>query len=99
MQLITSKQVQTKFGEVANIVQAHQPIAITQNGKPTMILMHYDDGMALLRQQSAKRFVNRLTEQATGLSEPTEQEMAELSQLIEAERNSIYQQSLPYYDK
>ncbi len=52
MQTLTSAKVQASFGEVADIAKGGEPVAITQYGRPTLLLFSYKEGEELLRLRS-----------------------------------------------
>ncbi len=56
MQTLTSAKVQASFGEVADIAKSGEPVAITQYGRPTLILFSYKEGEELLRLRAATDF-------------------------------------------
>ena len=60
MKTFASREVQNKFGTVANIVKAGEAVAVTQYGQPTMMILPYAMGEEALRTQSARRFVTFL---------------------------------------
>jgi antitoxin (DNA-binding transcriptional repressor) of toxin-antitoxin stability system len=64
MQTITSGKVQTSFGEVADVVKGGEPVTITQYGRPTMLLMRYQDGIELLRQKAGDELAKWLDARA-----------------------------------
>ncbi len=43
MQTKTSGKVQKSFGEVVDVVTGGEPVTITQYGRPTMLLMRYQE--------------------------------------------------------
>lgn len=55
MQVVTSQYIQTKFGRVAEMAKYREPITITQYGRPTLMLMSYDDGMEAIKLLANKR--------------------------------------------
>lgn len=56
MQTLTSAKVQASFGEVADIAKSGEPVAITQYGRPTLLLFSYKEGEELLRLRAATDF-------------------------------------------
>ena len=50
MQVVTSKKVQSNFGEVADIAKFGTPVTITQYGRPTLMLMRFQDGVAAMKE-------------------------------------------------
>ena len=65
MQTMTSGKVQTSFGEVADVVKGGEPVTITQYGRPTMLLMRYQDGIEMMRESAAKRLIALMDERAS----------------------------------
>lgn len=86
MLTMTSGKVQTSFGEVADVVKGGEPVTITQYGRPTMLLVRYQDGMEMLRQKASEDLNKWLEARALDAPEAarsiTEEE---LSTLIEDE--------------
>jgi antitoxin (DNA-binding transcriptional repressor) of toxin-antitoxin stability system len=64
MQTMTSGKVQTSFGEVADVVKGGEPVTITQYGRPTMLLVRYQDGKEMMREMAGKRLIDLLDERA-----------------------------------
>jgi antitoxin (DNA-binding transcriptional repressor) of toxin-antitoxin stability system len=58
MQTVTSGKVQASFGEVADIAKGGEPVTITQYGRPTLILMRYQDGIEAVRAAAGARLSN-----------------------------------------
>jgi prevent-host-death family protein len=56
MQTLSSAKVQASFGEVADIAKSGEPVAITQYGRPTLLLFSYKEGEELLRVRAASDF-------------------------------------------
>ena len=55
VQTLTSAKVQASFGEVADIAKGGEPVAITQYGRPTLLLFSYKEGEELLRLRNLAR--------------------------------------------
>lgn len=95
MLTISSQRLQTKFGEISDIVKSREPVIITQYNRPTMMLISYNDDLAeVIRQYHAKKFVAFLNEQAKNSTEPTDEELEELNRIIDEEREIVYQEKL-----
>lgn len=95
MLTVSSQRLQSKFGEISDIVKSREPVLITQYGRPTMMLISYNDDIAeLIRQYHAKKLITFLDEQAKISPKDTDEELAEISRLIEEEREIIYQEKL-----
>lgn len=89
MQIVTSKQIQAQFSEFAEQVKDKAPIAISQSGKPTMILMRYDEGIEALRELSKARLLAAMAERRNqapaSLNDLT---LDELQQMIDEARHA-----------
>lgn len=96
MQIMTSQQVQTQFGEFSDLVKRSggEPIVITQHQRPTMAVFSYEHAMELIKLSAKMRFIQALQENAKYCNEPTAEELAELNQLIDDEREQFYQKQL-----
>lgn len=89
MQTMTSGKVQTSFGEVADVVKGGEPVTITQYGRPTMLLVRYQDGMEMMRQMAGKRLIDLLDERAKDAPEQARSiSDEELRVLIDEEINA-----------
>jgi antitoxin (DNA-binding transcriptional repressor) of toxin-antitoxin stability system len=58
MKTVTSGKVQASFGEVADIAKGGEPVIVTQYGRPTLILMRYQDGIEAVRAGAGNRLMN-----------------------------------------
>lgn len=95
MLTVSSQHLQTKFGEISDIVKSREPVIITQYNRPTMMLIPYNDDLAeVIRQYHAKKFVAFLNEQAKKSPPTTDEELAEINRLIDEEREIVYQEKL-----
>jgi prevent-host-death family protein len=54
---LSSVEVQNRFGSVANIVKSGEPVAVTQYGTPTMIILPYSLAAEALRDYNARKLV------------------------------------------
>jgi antitoxin (DNA-binding transcriptional repressor) of toxin-antitoxin stability system len=68
MQTVTSGKVQASFGEVADIAKGGEPVTITQYGRPTLILMRYQDGIEAVRAAAGARLLNWMDARALDAS-------------------------------
>jgi antitoxin (DNA-binding transcriptional repressor) of toxin-antitoxin stability system len=57
MKTLPSVEVQNKFGSIANIVKGGEPVAVTQYGTPTMMILPYVLAADALRAYNARRLV------------------------------------------
>jgi antitoxin (DNA-binding transcriptional repressor) of toxin-antitoxin stability system len=55
MQTVSSGEVQNRFGSIANIVKSGEPVAVTQYGTPTLMILPYPLAAAALRDYHARK--------------------------------------------
>jgi antitoxin (DNA-binding transcriptional repressor) of toxin-antitoxin stability system len=55
MKTVPSAEVQTRFGSIANIVKSGEPVAVTQYGTPTLMILPYGLATEALREYNARR--------------------------------------------
>ncbi len=58
MKTLPSVEVQNKFGSIANIVKGGEPVAVTQYGTPTMMILPFELATEALREYNARRLAN-----------------------------------------
>lgn len=58
MRTMPSVEVQNNFGSMANIVKGGEPVAVTQYGTPTMMILPFALASDALREYNARRMVN-----------------------------------------
>ena len=88
MQTVTSGKVQASFGEVADIAKGGEPVTVTQYGRPTLLIMRYQDGIEALRAASAKRMGQWLdTREKDAPRAAREVSLEALNTMIDEERN------------
>ena len=94
MHVITSQQVQTKFGEFSDLVKtlSGEPVVITQHKRPTMAVFAYAEAMEMMRLSAKMRFLQGLRENGEHQALPSDDELAEVSRLIVQERELVYEQ-------
>ncbi len=57
MKTLSSVEVQNRFGSIANIVKGGEPVAVTQYGTPTMMILPYSMATEALRDYNARKLV------------------------------------------
>jgi len=57
MKTRSSVEVQNRFGSIANIVKSGEPVAVTQYGTPTMMILPYSLATEVLRDYNARKLV------------------------------------------
>lgn len=82
MQTISSREVQNKFGSVANIVKSGEPVTVTQYGQPTMMILPFALGEAALRHVGVQRFVSFLDGLPPANPSAPDLTMDEINQLV-----------------
>lgn len=55
MKTLSSAEVQNRFGSIANIVKGGEPVAVTQYGTPTMMILPYELAEQALRDHHARK--------------------------------------------
>jgi antitoxin (DNA-binding transcriptional repressor) of toxin-antitoxin stability system len=55
MQTLSSGEVQNRFGSIANIVKGGEPVAVTQYGTPTLMILPYALAEQALRDYHARK--------------------------------------------
>ncbi|MDH2926068.1 type II toxin-antitoxin system Phd/YefM family antitoxin [Lonepinella koalarum] len=91
MQVIISKEIQSRFGEIAEMVKGREPVTITQYGRPTMLLMRYDDGINVLKLQAKEKMLSLLQER-NGQTQPSPLSEEEMYQFVNEEIEAYYAQ-------
>lgn len=88
MPTVTSAKVQASFGEIADMAKGGDPVTITQYGRPTLMLMRYQDGVDAMRQLAAKRLAQWMDARADAEPVPAngDEAMEQLNALIDDER-------------
>jgi antitoxin (DNA-binding transcriptional repressor) of toxin-antitoxin stability system len=57
MKTRSSVEVRNRFGSIANIVKSGEPVAVTQYGTPTMMILPYSLATEVLRDYNARKLV------------------------------------------
>ncbi|HJF75048.1 MAG TPA: type II toxin-antitoxin system Phd/YefM family antitoxin [Gallibacterium anatis] len=84
--MVSSKQFQAHFGEFFDLAQTKTPVAITRYGRPTVLIMNYNEGIEAYQLLAKKRAIEILQQLAPAKDIPTQDE---LDKLIDNERNSL----------
>ncbi len=58
MKTLSSAEVQSRFGSIANLVKAGEPVAVTQYGTPTLMILPYALAEEALRSHRARQLVS-----------------------------------------
>lgn len=87
---VTSKQIQSQFGRIADIVKGKNPVAITQYGRPTMVIFPYEEALELARIQATRELSKWLDDRAEKMPESIKHfSLDELNQMIDDERSRL----------
>jgi len=81
MKTLTAADVQSQFGSIANIVSGGEPIAVTQQGTPTLMILPYDMGTEALRSYLARQLV-QLMDDAPVSPSSTELSLDQVNQMV-----------------
>lgn len=82
MKTLPSGEVQNKFGSIANIVKSGEPVAVTQYGTPTMMILPYGLATEALREYNAKRLVQFMDAMSPAKADAPELTPEEINQLV-----------------
>jgi prevent-host-death family protein len=82
MKTLTSGDVQNRFGAIANIVKAGEPVAVTQYGTPTMMILPYALATEALREYNARRLVQFMDNMPATQAGVAELSVEELNSLV-----------------
>ena len=55
MKTVASREIQNKFGSIANTVKGGEAVVVTQYGQPTMMILPYEIGREMLEKRAASR--------------------------------------------
>ena len=55
MQTVTTGQFRQNFSEYVDIAKFREPIAITQHGKPTVMVLSYEEGIDFLEKKRIQK--------------------------------------------
>ncbi|MEZ5536276.1 MAG: hypothetical protein R3F02_11715 [Thiolinea sp.] len=58
MKTLPSKEVQNRFGQVANMVLRGEDVVVTQYGQPTLMIVPYEVGTEAMRLYKAEQMKN-----------------------------------------
>lgn len=83
MKTMTSGEVQTRFGTVADLVKSGEQITITQHGRPTLMMFSYQDGTAALEFLAQQRLARVFDKRAQTMPKEAEElSLDEINDLV-----------------
>jgi antitoxin (DNA-binding transcriptional repressor) of toxin-antitoxin stability system len=86
MKTLSSVEVQNRFGAIANLVKAGEPVAVTQYGTPTMMILPFALASEALRDYNARRLVQFMDGMPAAAAQAPELSLDEINQLVHALR-------------
>lgn len=83
MQTLSSAKMQANFGQTIDLAKSGEPITITQYGRPTVMLMSFKEGEALLKLRNAAKLEDYFSQrQAHVPQDAPALSMDEINQLV-----------------
>lgn len=82
MKTLSSVEVQNKFGSIANIVKGGEPVAVTQYGTPTMMILPYGLAIEALREYNARRLTQFMDAMPPANADAPELTLEEINKLV-----------------
>ncbi len=82
MKTISSVEVQNRFGSIANIVKSGEPVAVTQYGTPTMIILPYALATEALRDYNARKLVQFMDAMPSANPDAPELSLEQMNKLV-----------------
>jgi antitoxin (DNA-binding transcriptional repressor) of toxin-antitoxin stability system len=82
MKTRSSVEVQNRFGSIANIVKGGEPVAVTQYGTPTMMILPYALAAEALRDYNARKLVQFMDSMPAANADAPELSLEEVNKLV-----------------
>jgi prevent-host-death family protein len=82
MKTISSVEVQNRFGSIANIVKSGEPVAVTQYGTPTMMILPYALATEALRDYNARKLVQFMDSMPPAMPDAPELSLEQMNKLV-----------------
>lgn len=82
IQTITSARIQNNFGSVANIVKGGSPVAVTQYGTPTLMILPYGIAEEALHAYNAKKMIDFMKSMPPTLAGAPDLNLDEINALV-----------------
>jgi hypothetical protein len=82
IQTMTSARIQNNFGSVANIVKGGSPVAVTQYGTPTLMILPYGVAEEAMRVYNAKKMIDFMNSMPPSLPGAPDLNLAEINTLV-----------------
>ena len=82
MKTLSSAEVQNRFGSIANIVKSGEPVAVTQYGTPTMMILPYALATDALREYSARKLAQYMDAMPTAHADALGLTLEQINSLV-----------------
>lgn len=82
MKTISSVEVQNRFGAIANIVKSGEPVAVTQYGTPTLMILPYAMATEALRDYKARQWAQFMEAMPTANPDAPQLTAEQLNELV-----------------
>ncbi len=82
MKTLSSVEVQNRFGSIANIVKSGEPVAVTQYGTPTMMILPYSLATDALRDYNARKLVQLMDAMPSANADAPNLTLDQLNKLV-----------------
>lgn len=82
MKTLSSVEVQNRFGAIANIVKSGEPVAVTQYGTPTMMILPYSLATEALRDYNARKLVQFMDAMPSANADAPNLTLEQLNKLV-----------------
>jgi prevent-host-death family protein len=82
IQTMTSARIQNNFGSVVNIVKGGDPVAVTQYGTPTLMILPYGIAEEALHAYNAKKMIDFMNNMPPSLPGAPDLNLAEINALV-----------------
>ena len=82
MKTLSSVEVQNHFGSIANIVKSGEPVAVTQYGPPTLMILPYGLAAEALRDYNARKLAQFMDAMPSANSDAPNLSIEQIYQLV-----------------
>jgi prevent-host-death family protein len=82
LKTISSVEVQNRFGSIANIVKSGEPVAVTQYGTPTMMILPYAMATEALRDYKARQLLKFMDAMPSAHADAPNLTIEQLNELV-----------------
>jgi antitoxin (DNA-binding transcriptional repressor) of toxin-antitoxin stability system len=86
MKTMSSAEVQNYFGSISNIVKSGEPLAVTQYGTPTMMILPYALATEALKDYNARKFAEFMDTMPSANADAPNLTLDQINSLVHALR-------------